>query len=186
VGGQPAVFVDRDDTLNQDCPYCSKPEQIVLLPTVAAGVRALNEAALPVVVVTNQSGIGRGLFTEADLAAMHAKLQADLAKEGARLDAIYHCPHLPGSGCPDRKPSPGLLHRAARDLGLDLARSAVIGDRGLDMELARNAGCLAVMVPRERGRAELADLKQPPDFVAATFEEAARWVAARLGHAPRA
>jgi histidinol-phosphate phosphatase family protein len=180
------VFVDRDDTLNQDCPYCAKPEQIVLLPTVAAGVRVLNEAGLPVVVVTNQSGVARGYFTEADLAAMHAKLRADLARGGARLDGIYACPHLPDSGCADRKPATGLLVKAARELGLDLARSAIIGDRGLDMELARNAGCLAVMVPRERGRTELAGLAEKPDFVAASFEEAARWVAARLGHAPRA
>jgi histidinol-phosphate phosphatase family protein len=181
VQGRAACFVDRDDTLNRDCPYCRKPEDIVLLPTVPEGVRVLNDAGLPVVVVTNQSGIGRGLFTEADLQAMHAKMQRDLQGQGARLDALYFCPHLPDSGCPDRKPNPGLVLRAAKELGLDLARSAVIGDRGLDMELARRAGCLAVMVPSARGKTELPSLAAPPDLVAPDFLAAARWVAARLG-----
>jgi histidinol-phosphate phosphatase family protein len=182
VAGRAAVFVDRDDTLNKDCPYCARPEDIVLLPTVAEGVRRLNDAALPVVVITNQSGIGRGLFTEADLEAMHAKMQADLrAQTGARLDALYYCPHRPDAQCPDRKPSPGLLLRAARDLGLDLGRCAVIGDRGLDMEVARRVGALAVMVPSARGRVEMAALAQPPDLVAPDFAAAAAWVVERLG-----
>jgi histidinol-phosphate phosphatase family protein len=184
VAGQSAVFVDRDDTLNKDCPYCSKPEQIVLLPTVGEGVRLLNEAGLPVFVVTNQSGIGRGFFTEQDLAAIHAKMQADLAALGARIDRFYHCPHPPERGCQDRKPNTGLLLRAAVEHGLDLERCAVIGDRVLDMELARRARCLAVMVPSERGRAELAWLGQMPDFVAPTFAAAAAWVAERLAAKP--
>lgn len=186
--GRPAVFVDRDNTLNKDCPYCRRPEDIVLLPTVAEGVRRLNDAGLLVLVVTNQSGIARGYFTEADLAAMHAKLRDDLALGGARLDGIYHCPHGPDSGCPDRKPSPGLVLRAAREHGVDLARSAVIGDRGLDMVMARATGCLAVMVPSELGLQELPSLRPPPDFVAPRFDAAAAWVAARLapGDAPRA
>lgn len=181
MAGRPAVFVDRDDTLNKDCPYCSKPEDIVLLPTVAEGVRHLNAAGLLVVVVTNQSGVARGYFTERDLHAMHAKLRDDLQRAaGARLDAIYHCPHLPDSGCPDRKPKPGLMERARRELGVALELSAVIGDRALDMEMARDAGCLAVMVPSERGRQELATLSRPPDYVAPNFLAAAKWVAARL------
>ena len=180
MAGRAAVFVDRDDTLNKDCPYCKRPEDIVLLPSVVEGVRRLNEAGLPVLVVTNQSGIGRGFFTEADLEAMHAKLRADLALGGARLDGIYYCPHHPDFGCPDRKPSPGLLLRAAEDHGLDLRRCAVIGDRGLDMLLAHNVGALAVMVPSERGKAELPALPRPPDFLAPSFAEAAAWVAARL------
>lgn len=180
VPGRPAVFVDRDDTLNQDCPYCRTPEQIHLLPTVAEGVRVLNHAGLPVVVVTNQSGIGRGLFTERDLFEMHAKLQADLALRGARLEAFYHCPHLPDSGCPDRKPSPGMLHRAARDLGLDLARSVVIGDRGRDVEMAWNAGLRAAMVPSAAGKPELERLPRAPDYLAPDFLHAAQWAVAAL------
>jgi histidinol-phosphate phosphatase family protein len=180
VPGRSAVFVDRDDTLNKDCPYCSKPEQIVLLPTVAEGVRVLNEAGLPVLVVTNQSGVGRGFFTEADLVRMHDKLQADLLAQGAHVDAFYHCPHPPEAGCPDRKPGTGMLEHAARDIGLDLRKCAVIGDRVLDVELARRAHALAVMVPSERGRVELAEGGEQPDHVAPDFASAARWVADRL------
>ena len=180
AGRRPAAFVDRDDTLNRDCPYCRRPEDIVLLPTVAEGVRLLNEARVPVIVVTNQSGVGRGYFTETDLRDMHAKLQADLAAAGARVDAFYHCPHLPDSGCPDRKPAPGLILRAAVELGLDPQRSAVIGDRVLDMELARRVGARAVMVPSARGKVELATASAPPDFVARDFVSAARWVIANL------
>lgn len=180
VAGNIAVFCDRDDTLNRDCPYCARPEQIVLLPTVAEGLRLLNEARIPVYVVTNQSGVGRGYFTEEALAAMHAKMQRDLAGHGARIDQFYHCPHPPEVGCPDRKPGLGMLERAAREHGLDLARCAVIGDRWLDMELARRAGCLAVMVPSERGRAELAAIGQAPDFAARDFVTAARWAVERL------
>jgi histidinol-phosphate phosphatase family protein len=179
--GRRAVFVDRDDTLNKDCPYCRKPEDIELLPTVAEGVRQLNDAGLLVLVVTNQSGVGRGFFSEDELAAMHHKLQRDLIDQaGAHVDRFYYCTHLPDSGCPDRKPNIGLLLRGERDLRVDLARSAVIGDRGLDMEMARKGGCLAVMVPRDRGQRELPLLAFPPDYLAKDFVSAARFVVERL------
>lgn len=175
-----AAFVDRDDTIAQDVPYCSRPEDLHLLPTVGEGIALLNRAGLLVVVVTNQSGISRGFFTHDDLAGIHEKMRADLAAHGASIDGLYYCPHRPEDGCDCRKPLPKLLFEGARDLGIDVANSAVIGDRAMDVEMARRAGCLAVMVPRGKGVAELPTIAPPPDFVAPNFLVAARWVAARL------
>jgi histidinol-phosphate phosphatase family protein len=132
---RPAVFLDRDGTLIEDPGYVRAPEQVRLLPGAAAAVRAVSQAGRLAVVVTNQSGIARGLLTEADYAATAARLAALLAAEGARLDGQYHCPHLPelSGPCDCRKPGTLLYRRAAADLGIDLARSWWIGDAPRDV-----------------------------------------------------
>ena len=148
--GRRAVFIDRDDTIVRDVPYCARPEDLCLFPGVGASIRKLNEAGYLTVLVTNQSGIGRGYFDEAMLERIHEKLRRDLEVEGAHLDAIYFCPHLPEEGCGCRKPATGMLERAVRDLGIDLRSSYVVGDSENDVTMGRKAGCRTVQVTEER------------------------------------
>lgn len=135
---RPAVFLDRDGTINVEVDYLRDPGDVQLLPGAAAAIARLGAAGFACVVVTNQSGIARGLLDEARLAEVHARLEELLADEGARLDATYHCPHHPNFGnappCDCRKPLPGMLRRAAEELGLDLSRSYIIGDSPRDLE----------------------------------------------------
>lgn len=151
--GRPAVFLDRDGTLNPDPGYISRPEDFELFPGVGRALRRLQERGYRLVVVTNQSGVARGLIAPEALAAIHKKLTARLAEEGVTLDAIYVCPHhheFPPETVPNlcscRKPAPGLIWQAAADLGLDLGRSFAIGDRLTDGQMAVNAGVKPVLV----------------------------------------
>lgn len=136
-----AVFIDRDGTIAKDVPYCSRPEDFELLPGAAEGIKLLKENGFLVIIITNQSGIARGYFTEETLAKIHQKMQMELAQYGACVDAIYYCPHHPDDGCDCRKPKPKLVLQAARDLNIDLSQSYVIGDSEMDIELAKQAGC---------------------------------------------
>jgi len=138
------VFLDRDGTLVRDSGYPHREEDYELLPGVAEALRRLQERGFRLAIVTNQSGIGRGLFREADFERFQARLLADLARAGVRIERTYHCPHRPDEGCACRKPSPGMLWRARDELGADLAASWVIGDGAVDVELAAQAGCGAV------------------------------------------
>lgn len=150
---RPAVFLDRDGTLIEEADYLASPNQVRLLPGAAAAVRRVREVGVPVVVVTNQSGVARGYFPEERIADVHARLAELLAAEGAGVDAFYHCPHHPTEGvgayrvaCDCRKPRPGMLLAAARDLGLDLAASWMIGDKLDDLRAGAAAGCRTVLV----------------------------------------
>jgi len=138
---RPFVFLDRDGTLVRDTGYPHRLADYELLPGVIAGARALAEAGFALAIATNQSGIGRGLFTTADFARFQARLEADLAAAGVTLAATLVCPHAPEAGCACRKPAPGLLLRARDELGADLAASWMIGDGERDVEAARRAGC---------------------------------------------
>ena len=135
------VFLDRDGTLVRDHGYTHKLADYALLPGVRAGLLRMTQAGFGLAVVTNQSGIGRGYYTEADFNAFQAHLCADLERSGIRIEASFFCPHLPEAGCRCRKPAPGLLWRAREELGVDLAASWVVGDQASDLELARRAGC---------------------------------------------
>lgn len=135
-----ALFLDRDGTLIVDVGYPNDPAQVVLLAGAAEALRTLqNDWAL--VVVSNQSGLARGLITEAQASAVHERFVALFAAAGVQFAGFYYCPHAPDSGCACRKPAPGLLHDAARDLGLDLALSVMLGDKPSDLEAGRAAGC---------------------------------------------
>jgi D-glycero-D-manno-heptose 1,7-bisphosphate phosphatase len=148
----PAVFLDRDGTLIHDRHYLADPAGVELLPSAAQAVAALNRAGYFVALVTNQSGIGRGFFTEADYQAVHHRLVDLLAAEGARLDAEYHCPLAPDAPDPDgmRKPGAGMFLLAAREHDLDLARSWLIGDRLRDVSPAAHLGARAILVRSEQ------------------------------------
>jgi D-glycero-D-manno-heptose 1,7-bisphosphate phosphatase len=143
---RPFVFLDRDGTLIHDPGYVHRVEDYRLLDGVAEGLRALRAAGFGLAIVTNQSGIGRGYFGEAAFQALQRHLLDDLERQGVAIDASYHCPHAPGDACTCRKPAVGLLERAQRELGAELAASWVIGDAPSDMELAERAGCRAVWV----------------------------------------
>lgn len=166
---RPAVFLDRDGTLIEDVGYPTRPEQIRILGGVARGLIRLAEAGFKLVVVTNQSAIARGLMSEDDLARFHAALDEQLALLGARVDAYYTCPHYPDASqvarpeyaiaCDCRKPKPGLLLRAARDLDLDLATSWMVGDAWRDIQAGQAAGVKTIKLPAP----EALESPRPPD-----------------------
>ncbi|HTL97618.1 MAG TPA: HAD-IIIA family hydrolase [Holophagaceae bacterium] len=158
---KPAVFLDRDGTLNEEVGYLSRPEDLRLLPGAAAAVARLNARGIPVIVVTNQSGIGRGYYGWQDFEAVMGRMGELLEQENARFDAVYAAPHHEqGEGGyavadhPDRKPNPGMLQRAAEEHGLDLARSWMIGDKAIDVEAGRRAGCRTCLVRTGYGQDE--------------------------------
>jgi D-glycero-D-manno-heptose 1,7-bisphosphate phosphatase len=150
---QPAVFLDRDGVIIEDAHYLGDRYRVRLIPGSAEAIAALNRAGWPVVVVTNQSGVGRGLFTVVHVEGVHAHLAGLLATFGARVDAFHYCPHHPEAeveayraDCDCRKPRPGMLLAAAAALGLDLARSWMVGDRASDLEAGAAVGCRTVLV----------------------------------------
>ena len=149
--GKPAVFLDRDGTIIRDTAYVREPDDVELLPGSAASIRRLNERGLPVIVVTNQSGIARGLLTEQDYERVRRRLDKLLEAEGARIDASYHCPHHPDfSGpCECRKPGLKLFKQAAAERGLDLGRSFYVGDRRRDVEPVRQTYGQGILIQRE-------------------------------------
>ncbi len=168
---RPAVFLDRDGTIVKEVDHLCRVEDVALVPGSGEAVARLNAAGLPVVVVTNQSGIGRGKFGWEDYRLVMARLGELLAAHGARIDAAYVAPHHPEAqgeyrhpDHPDRKPNPGMLRRAAVDLGLDLARSWMVGDKEIDLRAGRSAGCRAALVRTGYGASmdpALADLVAP-------------------------
>ena len=164
-----AVFIDRDGTINEDIGYVSKPQDLIVYPWAAEAIRLVNESGMKAIVITNQSGIARGLYTEETLQDIHGRLRDELARDGAQLDGIYYCPHHPGIGddryrqfCECRKPHPGMLLQAAREHNVDLSRSFVIGDKSSDMKLATNAGAKGVLVLTGYGRETQADSERWP------------------------
>jgi len=178
-----AVFIDRDGTINVERDYLFRPEEFVFVPGAPDAIRLLREAGFRVVVVTNQSGIARGYYDEAAMHRLHRHMDELLAREGAAVDAYYHCPHHPDGTvdayrtvCDCRKPLPGMLEQAARELHLDLAASYIIGDKLADVEAGRAAGCRPVLV--ETGYGVTEKLKLTTDVpVFASIVEAARWIA---------
>ena len=186
----PAVFLDRDGVLVQDADLLTDAAKFRLLPGVPAALARLRAAGLPLVVVSNQPIVARGLATEADVIGLHKLLQALLVQAGAPcLDGWYFCPHHPKANvpayrlnCDCRKPQPGLLLRAARELGLDLSASFMVGDRITDIIAGARARCRTILVqtgmhskpPIET--AEPLDLSVQPDFTCAGLPEAADWI----------
>jgi len=152
TGTRPAVFLDRDGTVIEHVHYLSDPAEVRLIPGAAEALRRLRAAGYALVIVTNQSAIGRGMMTEADLFRVHDEMLDQLTVGGAALDGIYHCPVIPLTGDrsavehPDRKPGPGMLLRAAEDLSIDLGRSWVVGDMISDALAGQNAGCRAAVL----------------------------------------
>ena len=193
---RPAVFLDRDGTINEQMGYINHISRFVLLPGVAKAIALLNRHRIPVVVVSNQSGLARGYFPSELLDAVHALMEKQLAQKGAVLDGIYFCPHHPEAkeekyrqNCQCRKPKPGMMLQAANELGLDLARSYLVGDRWSDLKAAAACGAKGVLVLTGYGRGDLEYIGPrqtiQPHFVAEDLEQAAAWILDDLGVSAR-
>jgi D-glycero-D-manno-heptose 1,7-bisphosphate phosphatase len=168
------VLLDRDGTLIVERNYLSEPHEVELIPGAAEGLRELGKRGLGLLVITNQSGLGRGYFDETKLAEIHQRLVNLLAAEGVTLDGIYYCPHRPEDGCKCRKPQPKLVELAASDYEFDPALSFVIGDKPCDIDLGRNVGATTILVGTGYGRQVAADGLTNPDFVADDVKDAAQ------------
>ncbi len=184
-----AVFLDRDGTLIEEVGYLDRPARVALYPWTTAAVRALNLAGLRVVLVSNQSGVARGFFTEATVDGVHRHIADLLALGGARIDAYYYCPHHPEGSVPEyarpcecRKPGRGLVDRAVRELGIDPDRSFTVGDRWLDIAMARTIGARGVLVRTGYGADEerRAPAGLSADAVVNNLVEAASWILERV------
>ena len=181
----PAVFLDRDGTLIEESGYLDRLDRLAIYPFTVDAVRLLNRAGFAVIVVSNQSGIGRGLVRESFVVEAHAHISACLKAGGATLDAFYYCPHHPDATvaafrerCACRKPAAGMLTTAASEHDLDLARSFVVGDRWGDVGAARAAGAKGVLVRTGYGRAAAAAPKPnlQADWIADDLAGAAAWI----------
>lgn len=178
------VLLDRDGTIMADRHYLSDPAGVELLPGVAEGLRALRRLGLGLLLVSNQSGLGRGYFSEEDLWAVHQRLRQLLAAEGLHLDGAYYCPHAPEEYCACRKPAPGLVEQAAAAHGFDPGQCFVIGDKRADLELGRAVGAVSILVRTGQGRQQELLPGPAPQHVADDLQEAARIIARLLEDTP--
>ncbi|MBB30993.1 MAG: D,D-heptose 1,7-bisphosphate phosphatase [Gemmatimonadetes bacterium] len=184
---RPAVFLDRDGTVNVERSYITRPEDIHLIPHAATAIGRLKAAGYAVVLVTNQAAVAKGLLTEVELGGIHKHLESLLSCSGVFLDAIYYCPHhsqFPSSSsdpeCSCRKPSPGMILQAARDLDLDLGKSFMVGDSLSDLQAGWSAGCRAALVLTGHGEhthleASDEDLRRV-DLIAESLADVGEWI----------
>jgi D-glycero-D-manno-heptose 1,7-bisphosphate phosphatase len=184
-----AVFLDRDGTIGEELGYVNHIDRFQIFPYAAESIRELNRAEIPVIVVTNQSGIARNIFPESLVHEVHKKMVAELAAGGAWIDGIYFCPHKSEDACECRKPNPGLLERAAREHSLDLTSSWIVGDRYADLEMGHAAGSRGILVMTGYGRGEYelhrATWPRQPDGLAENLKHAVRNILQNGGGAPR-
>ena len=178
--GKTTIFLDRDGTLNYDTGYVTSPEHLTLFPGVVESVARLNRLGHRLVLVTNQSAIARGYMTVEDLHLIHQKLHKELEVGGAWLDGIFFCPHHPEDACACRKPRPGLIHQAVKELQVNAAQSYVVGDKRIDMMLAQAVGSIGVLVMTSEFSQEALEAMERDQcqvgYVAASFSEAADWI----------
>ncbi len=180
------IFVDRDGVINKDRPdYVKSWSEFEFLPRSLDALRLLTLHGYSVIVITNQSVINRKLVTDAELQKMHDNMMAAVAAHGAKIEAIYYCPHVPEDGCDCRKPEPGLIHQARADYGHDLSGTCMVGDSLKDIECARRAGCGKAILVRTGHGKQTERLCQrddtTPDYVADDLMAAVEWL---LAHRP--
>jgi D-glycero-D-manno-heptose 1,7-bisphosphate phosphatase len=178
---KPGLLLDRDGVINEECEYLHDPKDLVVIAGVADAIAAINRRGIPVAVVTNQAGIGRGMYAVADYHRVNRAIAGLLAAADAHIDAWYFCPHLPDADCACRKPRPGLLLAAAKDLDLDIAASVLVGDKASDLEAGRAAGCATVLVRTGYGREVEVELAaagrmELVDHVAGSLHAALPWL----------
>lgn len=192
----PAVFIDRDGTLIEEVGYLKSPAQIRLVPGAHLAIQIFRSAGYRIMVVSNQSGVARGLFTEEHVRRVHNALAEKLAELNAPVDDFYYCPHLPDAPVPEyrkqctcRKPGPGMLYKARADHQIDLKNSIMIGDKLSDVEAGKRAGTRTVLVLTGYGKSESEKLSalpqnQQPDIIAGNLLEAAHQISKRLHNTP--
>ena len=174
-----AVFLDRDDTLIENIPYLGDPSQVRLMPGAAEACQKLRQAGYPLFVVSNQSGVGRGLITKQQVQAVDRKMECLLGGDGV-ITGYYHCYAAPGDPYDERrKPSPLMLQEAARDHGLDLAQSFMVGNRLSDIQAGLHAGCAAVLLNLHVPNEEKSAAVKAASFVAADWHSAVQWIQGR-------
>jgi|SRR3989344_3139915 len=175
---KPAIFLDRDGTLNEDIMYPHKIHHFKMLNGVIEGLKKLSKKYI-FVIITNQSGIGRKVFTEEDFKIFNNHLITILKKEGIEIKKTYHCPHTPEQVCECRKPSVKYIKEAAKEFGIDIKKSWVMGDHLHDVEMGINAGCKSIYMLTGHGKMHIKDVEKSrikPDFVAENFLEAADFI----------
>ena len=177
---RPFVLLDRDGTLNVEKNYLSDPDELALFPGTARALKRLRALGYGLVVVTNQSGVGRGYFTAAAVDRVHDRLRELLAADGASVDAIYICPHAPDQACGCRKPLPGLARQAIAEFGFDPERSVVIGDKAADIGLGRAIGAATILVRTGWGADHERDRTCSPDAVVDDLAAAVDWMEGHL------
>jgi D,D-heptose 1,7-bisphosphate phosphatase len=185
-----AVFLDRDGTINEEVGYLDSLDKLKMIPAAHEAIRLINLSGMKAIVVTNQSGVARGFFTEKFVRQTHEVIQTALLEKKASIDKFYYCPHHPTEGtgiylpnCNCRKPSPGMLLQAAHDLDIELGSSYMVGDRYRDVETAKKVGVKGILVKTGYGREVLQDVDpdvatagNKPDFVAEDILEAVKWI----------
>lgn len=177
-----AIFLDRDGTIAIDVGYCKRPEDFKLYPDSAMAIKQMNEIGYRVIVITNQSGLGRGYFTEEDLMLVHKELKWQLRLIGAYVDAIYYCPHAPDErygykwSCRCRKPETELLEKAAEKYSIDFSKSWMIGDQPMDISAGAMVGCKTICVKRHPSHYQSEYFKDKPNVVVSTLQEAVEWI----------
>ncbi len=170
------VFLDRDGTIILEKDYLSDPALVELLPQAAEGMKKLLAAGFRLIIVTNQSGIGRGYYSEEDYAKVTARLLELLSGQGVAVEGVYHCPHAPDESCACRKPLLGLLEQAECDLGCGFTLGAVIGDKPADVELGRAAGLKSILVRTGYGKKHEEKKSCEPDYIADNLSDSADWI----------
>ena len=173
---QPAVFIDRDGTLIEEVNYLSRVGDLRLFPFTAKAIKLLKENGFKIIIVTNQSGIGREIYTETEMHAIHDQIQTEL--EGA-IDAFYFCPHLPCDGCKCRKPGLGMIEAACEDFEIDLGKSWMVGDKKIDVETGYNAGIATAFVLTGYGKQHQASLEYIPSIISDNLIDAAKSIVAK-------
>lgn len=177
------VFLDRDGTINEDVGYLSDPAGLIIIEGAAKAIKLLNEKKIKVIVVSNQSGVGRGYYTDAHVAAVNKRLRELLGEEGASLDGIYYCNHHPDEDCTCRKPGTGLVELAALEHELNHSKAYVVGDKLSDVGLARNLKAKGILVLTGTGHNELEGMEDAPDYIAKNLLDAVVWILADIERA---
>lgn len=183
------VFLDRDGVINEEVSYLSSPEQLRLIPGAAQAIQVLNQMGIPTIVVTNQAGVARGYFSEAQVDVIHRALSDLLAAQGASVDRYYYCPHHPTEGrgpyrveCNCRKPKPGMLLQASEEFDLELGQCYLVGDNVLDIEAGQRVGARSILALTGYGETLWSSWSAPlrPDYVARDLRDAVKWIVTSL------
>ncbi len=175
-----AIFVDRDGTINRDVHYLDNPDKFTMYPGVGKGIKTLKKKGYKIIVITNQSGIGRGYFTEHQLMSIHERMTEEFQQFDVILDGIYYCPHHPEDKCKCRKPQTGLFEQAITEHNIDVQKSFMIGDKILDIEAGKKTGTKTILIPEPHVRDECLSKEitweYSPDYIADDFCNAVVWI----------